>query len=204
MLQREIDDWARGKTLVVDEGAQARMHTLLQLWKRYAGVMNLTASVAERDLGKHVLDGLDTAECAVQAGVPVGSPWLDVGSGGGFPGLVLAALGFAVVLVEPRERRAAFLELALAAIRAKGSVRRGRFDGSTWEENLVIGDFTGFGAASARAVFDPLEWLSQAEPLGATGCAVLVHGKQAQSFAGWRVVASVAGELGIVAACRKD
>jgi 16S rRNA (guanine527-N7)-methyltransferase len=45
-------------------------------------------------------------------------PWLDLGSGPGFPGLVIAILrpNMPVVLVESRARRVEFLESAIAAL----------------------------------------------------------------------------------------
>ncbi|MDM7993266.1 MAG: 16S rRNA (guanine(527)-N(7))-methyltransferase RsmG [Candidatus Fermentibacter sp.] len=39
-------------------------------------------------------------------------PVADIGSGAGFPGMVLAMLGFDVILLEPRRNRALFLEYA--------------------------------------------------------------------------------------------
>lgn len=43
--------------------------------------------------------------------------WIDIGSGAGFPGLIVAALGEREVwLVEPRKRRAEFLRDAIATI----------------------------------------------------------------------------------------
>jgi 16S rRNA (guanine(527)-N(7))-methyltransferase RsmG len=42
-----------------------------------------------------------------------GRPVADIGSGAGFPGIVLALLGFEVILIEPRRNRALFLEYAL-------------------------------------------------------------------------------------------
>ncbi len=46
-----------------------------------------------------------------------GSSWLDIGSGAGLPGIVIAALvAGPVTLVEPRRLRAAFLEVTVAAL----------------------------------------------------------------------------------------
>lgn len=203
MLQGEIARWSVGRCLVVDPQSRTKLETLMGLWKRYAIVMNLTSSASDDALGKQILDGLDAVECALRAGVVLGETWLDVGSGGGFPGLVVAALGFPVVLMEPRERRAAFLELALASIKGKGAVRRMRADGSTWTEKLMDGGSEKFAVASARAVFEPREWLARAEALGRDGSVVLVHAKEEARYEGWDVVASVTGTLGVVAACRK-
>ncbi|MEL6878560.1 MAG: RsmG family class I SAM-dependent methyltransferase, partial [Pseudomonadota bacterium] len=49
---------------------------------------------------------------------PDGSPWMDLGTGAGFPGIILAALlpGTPFILVESRARRAEFLESAVTAL----------------------------------------------------------------------------------------
>lgn len=65
---------------------------------------------------RHVVD---SAQLLAYAGPshPSG-PWLDIGSGAGFPGLVIAALDPArfVFLVEPRRKRADFLQHAVDAL----------------------------------------------------------------------------------------
>lgn len=58
--------------------------------------------------------------------VPLGGEgrWLDIGTGGGFPGLVVAVLrSDQVLLVEPRRRRAAFLEECVTALGLTDRVR---------------------------------------------------------------------------------
>lgn len=55
---------------------------------------------------RHIVDSLQLIGLARRPG-----PWLDIGTGGGFPGLVLAIAGVSpVTLVEPRRKRAAFLQ----------------------------------------------------------------------------------------------
>ena len=94
--------------------------------------------------------------------------WLDVGSGGGLPGLVVAAVRpWDVVLIEPRERRAAFLELGMASVgMGSGRVIRGRWSRSTWNENVFervrTRSKTSFSILSSRAVFEPELWLAEA------------------------------------------
>lgn len=61
---------------------------------------------------RHILDGAQLARFARRKDVS----WLDVGSGPGLPGVVLAAAGrWQVTLVEPRTRRVEFLQRALTA-----------------------------------------------------------------------------------------
>jgi len=62
---------------------------------------------------RHILDSVQLAWLAEgHAGT-----WLDIGSGGGFPGLVIAMLREGpTILVEPRSKRAAFLREAATAL----------------------------------------------------------------------------------------
>ena len=66
---------------------------------------------------RHVVDSAQLAPLG-QAGV-----WIDIGTGGGFPGIVIGLLrDDPIILVEPRKRRAAFLatcaeQLGLANVR---------------------------------------------------------------------------------------
>jgi 16S rRNA (guanine527-N7)-methyltransferase len=54
---------------------------------------------------RHIVDSLQLA-----ALVPAAGSWIDIGSGGGFPGLALAIAGATpMLLVEPRRRRVDFL-----------------------------------------------------------------------------------------------
>lgn len=75
---------------------------------------NLVSASTLDDLwNRHILD------CAqlVRFEPAEGSSWLDIGSGAGFPGLVIAALVTGpVVLVEPRRLRAEFLERAVGEL----------------------------------------------------------------------------------------
>ncbi|MFA6124804.1 MAG: 16S rRNA (guanine(527)-N(7))-methyltransferase RsmG [Sphingomonas sp.] len=69
---------------------------------------NLIApSTVESIWTRHIVDSAQLIGLAV--GAPPGD-WIDIGSGAGFPGLVIAALtDRSVWLVEPRKRRAEFL-----------------------------------------------------------------------------------------------
>ena len=76
--------------------------TELQLWQRHiADSAQLIENVSRQTLGPNAQ-----------------GPWLDLGSGPGFPGIVIAALcpNMPVVLVESRARRVEFLETVIAAL----------------------------------------------------------------------------------------
>ena len=71
---------------------------------------------------RHIVDSAQLLALAGD-GAPSGL-WVDIGSGAGFPGLVVAALSDRVVyLVEPRRKRAAFLDEAVAALGLGARVR---------------------------------------------------------------------------------
>ena len=74
---------------------------------------NLIAKPSIPDIwNRHVADSLQLAAFA-----PDARSWLDIGSGPGLPGMVLAiATGLPTLLVEPRRLRTAFLERAAALL----------------------------------------------------------------------------------------
>lgn len=141
----------------------------------YGRAMNITASLAGGSLDEHILEGLQVVALARRLSIE--GRWLDVGSGGGFPGLVLAAcLDVDLTLVEPRAKRASVLELGLGKLRRQHArVLRGRIDAGRWHglEGSVLQP--GFAAASARAVFSPAQWKAEAEPWLAPGGLVVLH-----------------------------
>jgi 16S rRNA (guanine527-N7)-methyltransferase len=87
----------------------------LQVWNAKT---NLTGLKNPRDIIiKHFLDSL-----AVLRFVEPGTSLVDLGSGAGFPGLVLklARPSLKLILVESRQKKAAFLEYLLARLKLRG------------------------------------------------------------------------------------
>jgi 16S rRNA (guanine527-N7)-methyltransferase len=89
--------------------------------------------------------------CAVMAQmIPIGASVVDVGSGAGLPGIVLAVArpDLSITLVEPLARRTAFLSEAVAALGLESTVQvvRGR------AEDVVDGPPAGADVVTARAV----------------------------------------------------
>ncbi|MCX7302799.1 MAG: 16S rRNA (guanine(527)-N(7))-methyltransferase RsmG [Hyphomicrobiales bacterium] len=84
------------------------------MFQTWAKSINLSSSSTIPDLWKrHVLDSAQLAPLAAGA-----IQWLDLGSGGGFPGLILAFLlkerpGASIDLVESNRKKAAFLATAI-------------------------------------------------------------------------------------------
>jgi 16S rRNA (guanine(527)-N(7))-methyltransferase RsmG len=100
---------------------------------------NLFGRLSKEDLARHALESTLGATL-----FEPGERIVDIGSGGGFPGIPLAVAGLEVTLLEPRERRAAFLRHVLRRIPGlKASVLVDRV------EKLSAKRFT---AASVRAV----------------------------------------------------
>jgi 16S rRNA (guanine527-N7)-methyltransferase len=82
---------------------------------------NLIAKPTEAHIWqRHIADSAQLIENVSREtfGANAGGAWLDLGSGPGFPGLVIAALhpNMPVVLVESRSRRAEFLIRCIAAL----------------------------------------------------------------------------------------
>lgn len=68
---------------------------------------------------RHILDSVQLAWLADG----LTGTWLDIGSGGGFPGLVVGILrNTPTILIEPRAKRAAFLRQAVDVLELEGSI----------------------------------------------------------------------------------
>lgn len=134
------------------------------------------------------------ADVAAAAALPAPGRLVDVGSGNGSPGLVLALLrdDLEVTLLEPRARRWAFLrEAARASGRAGIRVERRRHD-----------TYAGppFATATLRALSLPLAELAR---LVAPGGRVIVFGGRPAAAAGFAATAEGEGLPGGVSVFRR-
>ena len=110
---------AEAKAWIVDRWGKVAVEKLAHLAALVlaeAALQNLIApSTMTQIWNRHIVDSaqlLTLADNARKSGL-----WLDIGTGAGFPGLVIACLSDRpIVLVEPRPRRAAFLERAAGAL----------------------------------------------------------------------------------------
>lgn len=111
MTEDEARHWLRER---FGEHGEARMDILGGLVAGEAVSQNLVApSTLATMWSRHIVDSAQLIGFAAEAE----GDWLDIGTGAGFPGLVVAALtDRAVTLVEPRRRRAAFLSDAAEAL----------------------------------------------------------------------------------------
>jgi 16S rRNA (guanine527-N7)-methyltransferase len=108
MTEEEAREWVRGNFGVSRETLLDRFDAIL---RREASEQNLiAASTLDALWARHLVDSAQLAPLAATAGR---GAWVDVGSGAGLPGLVVAILlDRPVVLVEPRAKRVAFLRSA--------------------------------------------------------------------------------------------
>ncbi|MBN9054958.1 MAG: 16S rRNA (guanine(527)-N(7))-methyltransferase RsmG [Shinella sp. 65-6] len=125
-----------------------RLNTFVALFRKWAKAINLVApSTLPEVWRRHVVDSAQ-----VHALHPGPRIWVDLGSGGGFPGIVtgilLAGLGDGWVhLVESSNKKAAFLRTAILETGARASVHAIRIEDAPEEIERC-------DAISARALAD--------------------------------------------------
>lgn len=130
----------------VSRETQERLALLVSELARWQKAKNLVSSGTLADVWtRHVADSLQLFSLAPEA-----RTWLDLGSGGGFPGLVLgiclAETGGQIDLVESNARKCAFLRHAARLTGAPVTVHAARIED-------VIGKFTGkVDVVTARAL----------------------------------------------------
>lgn len=154
----------------------ARLLDLVANWNRR---VDLTAA-----RGPEELVDLYLADALVVSAHSSASPradWVDIGTGGGAPGLVLqlARPGQTVTLVEPRSKRVAFLRTAIGTLNLERcSVVAGR------SEEL---DAACCDVAVSRATFSPSEWLPEGQRLCRHSVWVLLARAEAPECPGMRI-----------------
>lgn len=138
-------------------------------FRKWSTRINLAApSTLDTLWERHILDSAQLAPLKPQA-----LKWLDLGSGGGFPGAVLAILlrerrGASVELVESNHKKTAFLRSVLAALEAPATVHACRIEdafGRVAEPEIV----------TARALAPLPRLLGLAAPWLARGATALFH-----------------------------
>jgi len=108
-----------------------RLVAFEQLFLKWNRSINLAAPSTLDDVwGRHILDSAQLARIAPQA-----KRWVDLGSGGGFPGLVLAFLlverdGASIDLVESNRKKASFLQAVIGQFGLPARVVARRIDDS--------------------------------------------------------------------------
>ncbi len=107
------------------------LHELLLKWQSHINLIG--PSTAQEVWTRHILDGLQLLPL-----LPAGTQAIaDLGSGGGFPGLVLAATQPATVhMFESNGKKIAFLQEALRQMKVVGQAHRLRLDPTLLRETL--------------------------------------------------------------------
>lgn len=146
--------------------------TLLRQWQR--GVNLVAASTLDDVWHRHFADSAQIAGLAPEARI-----WLDLGSGAGFPGLVIAILladreGVRVHLVESNARKCAFLAEVARVTAAPVEIHAARI-----ETLAAAGTVTRPEAITARALARLETLLDHAHPFFASETrALLLKGRQ--------------------------
>jgi 16S rRNA (guanine527-N7)-methyltransferase len=148
----------------VSRETTARLDQLVAVLLEWQSRMNLIASSTEPVLWtRHIADSLQLLDLAPQARI-----WADLGSGAGFPGLVIACAladvaGARVHLVESSTKKASFLREAARALDIPATVHAVRIEDFAAQANAP------FDVVTARALAPLPKLLGLAYPLLKTG-----------------------------------
>jgi 16S rRNA (guanine527-N7)-methyltransferase len=156
-------DRARAQTLFPDVSRETwgRLDVLVAQLAKWQKTINLVASKSLDEVWtRHIADGLQILDIAPASA----KIFVDLGSGGGFPGLVLAAglaerPGAHVHLVESDQRKCAFLREAARAMNVPATVHNERIESAlaAWPH--------GGDVVTARALAPMKKLLELAYPL---------------------------------------
>lgn len=147
-----------------------RLEGLVALLRRWQRIKNLVApSTLDHVWQRHILDSLQ-----LTALTPAASRWVDLGSGAGFPGLVVAAAiagrdGATVHLVEANGRKAAFLRTAALELGLPVTVHAARIEDASRALTEP------FDVVTARALAPLPRLLPLILPFAALGARALLH-----------------------------
>ncbi|MDL2399771.1 16S rRNA (guanine(527)-N(7))-methyltransferase RsmG [Rhizobium mayense] len=142
----------------VSRETQGRLQHFAELFQKWANTINLVAPSTISDLWqRHIADSAQIFQLH-----PKPARWVDLGSGGGFPGVITAILlaeqaDGHVDLVESNQKKAAFLRVCLRECEARGAVHAIRIE----EAPKVIGHCE---VISARALAELDVLLDYAAP----------------------------------------
>ncbi len=115
--------------LTVSRETQERLESFVHLFLKWSKSINLVApSTVDQLWKRHILDSLQLRNV-----MDISGRWIDLGSGGGFPGIVTAILlaeggrGW-IDLVESNHKKCGFLRMALAETGGLGAVHPVRIE----------------------------------------------------------------------------
>lgn len=136
MTPFNLDDVVRN----VSRETRAKLEKFAEIVRAESSRQNLVSRSSLDSLWtRHVLDSAQLVRFA-KGGT---GKWLDIGSGAGFPGIVVAIMGsHPVTMVEPRRLRVEFLQRCIEELRIDAQVVQGRAESLTGAFDVI----------SARAV----------------------------------------------------
>lgn len=146
-----------------------RLVAFERMFQKWSRRINLSASSTLDDVwARHIMDSAQIAQLA-----PGATDWLDLGSGGGFPGVILAFLladrpGGRIDLVESNRKKAGFLQAVIGEFGLPARVHARRIEEvqTTIQSTQVI---------TARALAPLPSLLKLTCPWLATGAVGLFH-----------------------------
>ncbi|MFD2652558.1 16S rRNA (guanine(527)-N(7))-methyltransferase RsmG [Brucella rhizosphaerae] len=151
------------KTIVpnVSRETTDRLIAFEELFRKWSSAINLASPSTLADLwNRHILDSAQIFPLAPEA-----TRWLDLGSGGGFPGIVTACFlkelpGSSIDLVESAGKKAAFLRTAAGHVGVPARVHAARIE-AMWDKIETPQVITARALASLNVLFELAEpWLT--------------------------------------------
>ena len=117
--------------LSVSRETLQRLYSYEMMVSRWNSTINLVSKTSLKDLwGRHIVDSSQIYSCAQ----PKAGLWLDLGSGGGFPGVVIAIIAkelspkLEIVLVESDTRKCIFLRSVIRELGIGARVENSRIE----------------------------------------------------------------------------
>jgi 16S rRNA (guanine527-N7)-methyltransferase len=166
--QKDSDKAAALALTPVSRETEARLDRYVALLREWQAKTNLVAPSTLPNLWtRHIADSLQLLALA-----PAAKIWVDLGSGGGFPGVVLACVlaetpGARVHLVERNSKKTAFLREALRVTGARGVVHPQGIEDTV---DTITGPID---CVTARALAPLHQLIGFAEPLMRRGAKAL-------------------------------
>ena len=114
-----------------------RLEAYVRLLREENARQNLvSAATLESVWDRHVFDSAQLVRFESHAG----ASWIDIGSGAGLPGIVIACLvGGHVTMVEPRALRADFLHKAVESLQLRATVVRSKAERAGGSFDMITG-----------------------------------------------------------------
>lgn len=147
-----------------------RLTRYAELLKAETSRQNLISEATIADLWeRHIVDSAQLVRFEPRAG----STWVDIGSGAGLPGIVIACLvGGPVTLAEPRRLRAEFLNMVVSTLGLRATVEHAKAERIAGKFDVI----TGRAVASLPRFLELCDHLSTKNTVW-----VLPKGRSAQS-----------------------